>query len=130
MKSLILLLMLTGTASSFSCDEISGVYKSVSESHWNYVISISGEDLNVNYSNYWYGGEGKNYGEERYEVNSDFTGYCQKQGEDYILKFDGKKILFSFDKNLSLDELGEDRSLPGISGVLFGEYETNLWKFN
>lgn len=130
MKYLIALLLFTGSVPSFSCDEISGVYKSVSETHWNYIISISGRDLNVNFSTYWYGGEGKKYGEDRFEVNSDYTGYCDKQGNEYVLKFDNKNVVVKFYEKLSLKELGEERHLSGISGVFFGESEINLWKFN
>ncbi len=123
----ITVLLLLGSASSFSCDEISGVYKSDSESHWQYVVSINGSDLYVNYSNYWYGGEERNYGEERYEVSSNFTGYCRKQGSKYVLKFDNKKITVIHENISDSESRSSGKSTQIISGVFFDKQRIYLW---
>jgi len=129
MKNQILLFLMLFSFGTYACDDISGTYSSVSETHWNYIVTISGEDINVNYSTYWYGGSEENYGDERYEVNTDYKGYCTKKDGGYLLKYDGKEVSIDFNPNLSLSELGEDRSLPGISGEFFKDRSINLWKF-
>jgi len=118
-------LLLIGSAHSIACDEITGVYNSDSESHWHYSVSINGSDLYVNYSNYWYAEDETNYGEERYEVHSDFTGYCRKKGSEYVLKFDNKKITVTH--NDYSDIQTSNKNTQKISGIFFGKQRISLW---
>jgi hypothetical protein len=125
MRYLLVLISLM-SAPSFSCDEISGVYKSNSESHWNYEVSIDGSDLYVHYTNHWYVDDELLKMTERYEVNSDFIGYCRKKGNEYLLKFDSKVISISHE-DYSESSSNNEKSQK-ISGTFFGDHRINLWK--
>ena len=119
----------------FACNDISGKYKSVSESHWNYIVEIyprgsfpSG--VEINYSYYWFGLDEDGQSDEQYKTTNIYEGYCTKSGGDYYLKFDGRTEKMIFDKYMSLQVLGEEGTLPGIEVEFLDGKKTKLWKFN
>ena len=119
----------------FACNDISGKYKSVSESHWNYVIEIyprgnfpSG--VEINYFYYWFGRDEDGQSDEQYKTTNTYEGYCTKSGNDHYLKFDGRTEKIIFNKNMSLQVLGEEGTLPGIEVEFSDGKKTKLWKFD
>ncbi len=128
MKNLIISsLLLTFSQFAFSCVGISGTYETVSESHWSYTIRINEKYATVEFSNYWYGGEGRNYGEERYGIENIYTGYCEKTESGYILKYNNIKLPILFDSKLSAEDIGEDGHYPGITAEFTKNKPIKLW---
>ncbi len=74
----------------FGCNEISGVYKSVSETHWNYQLEINNSSAKLTYTNYW---RGKNDAKTKLKQISE--GSCSKKDNEYILTFVERSIKLS-----------------------------------
>ncbi len=122
-KFFVYLIVLIISLPVFGCNEISGVYKSVSETHWNYQLEINNSYAKLIYTNYW---RGKNDAKTKLKQISE--GSCSKNDNEYLLTFVERSIKIQYHKLLSHKPYGGEGESPGITGE-FNEGKTNnLWQ--
>ncbi|MCK4586098.1 MAG: hypothetical protein KAU29_02075 [Gammaproteobacteria bacterium] len=119
--SFVMLFFITPT---YACNDISGTYSSVSETHWNFIIKIQNSIVDYEYSTYWY-----DVNDERQEKIVTKTGKCTEQNEQYILEFSDETIAIKHYKSLSQKSFGRDKFSPGIIGKFLNGRNVELWSF-
>jgi hypothetical protein len=131
MKFFILfILMFSISTFSFSCEEIIGTFNSDGpshydfEGHWKYTVEIYSrgsipEGIEISYSTYWFGSEEDGLGDEQYQTNTTYEGYCVESKDGYHLKFNENVVRVSFDK---------EGSQPSITGEFFKGRNISLRK--
>ncbi len=118
------ILLIALSLPSLACDDINGLYKSYSETHWHFDLLIKGADATLTYSDYSYGVR-----DSRTDFTKEDKGYCEPKGDDYLLIFAGEEILIKYHKKLSHAAFGQEGSSTGITGKFFPEQEVKLWNF-
>ena len=108
---------------SISCESVNGTYVTVSETHWNYELTIKGDRATLTYTDHWYGD-----GETMTESTVVYSGYCEVLSENtYKLKFAGVDTELRYFPELSKEIIGEYAFAPGFISKLMADYEIRLW---
>ncbi len=118
--SLIILLL---SAPVLSCDLIQGKFNSVSETHWNFELKVSGSNATLIHKNY---NTGK--GNLRVDETVQYQGNCKKTDSGYKLTFLNKIIDVKYFNKLSHKSFGKDSTSPGIVGNFFNDRSIELWR--
>jgi hypothetical protein len=123
MKYLIATLFLVSMSSyAEDCRKISGTYKSVSETHWNFEVSINGEKAVLTYTNYISGRK-----ETRTDERTVSKGYCEANQNEYTLTFAEKSVSITYHPELSRASFGAQGHSPGITGAFLSNKTVELW---
>lgn len=93
-----------------ACSEISGNYSTVSESEWNYDLSISNEKAVLHYSAHEH-----TDGEKITEIEKTEEGSCENVDGTYVLTFYGIKYSLTYHSQLSHKSFGSSGSSPGVT---------------
>lgn len=107
---------------ALACTEISGTYHSVSETHWNFELTIEAESAILIYTNYTNGQK-----DTRTDEKTISHGYCEKSGESFKLNFADKELPFTYIEQLSRASFGGQGHSAGISGEFIENREIELW---
>jgi len=105
-----------------ACKEITGVYQSVSETHWSFELNINDDKAILTYTDHWFG-----VSDTSSEIKLVSSGYCKKLENDFLLTFAERTISIKYHKSLSHKSYGAEGSSPGISGEFIEKQINNLW---
>ena len=123
MKIVLSILVLAISPFTLACEEIYGKYKSVSETHWNFELEISNENVVLVYTDYFYGER-----DMRTDQKIVSQGHCEKTAEGYKLSFAQMSIPIEFHKALSRESFGGSGVSPGVTGEFIEGQQVELWQ--
>jgi hypothetical protein len=120
----VLILFAFFSPNALACSEISGKYSTVSESEWNYELSISNEEAVLRYSAHEHTDS-----EEIIEIEKTENGVCKNVSGKYVLSFNDKEFGLEYHSQLSHKSFGSLGASPGvIVEHLIPETKLEFWK--
>ncbi|MCE9500837.1 MAG: SH3 domain-containing protein [Leptospira sp.] len=109
-----------------NCLNYSGIYKTVSESEWNYELKLNTDCSYVLHydSHYW------NDGEKVVNINKEDSGLWNFKENTIILKNQkGLVEAFKYSNSLSYEEFGGNGESPSLSWIKEDNTAINFWRF-
>ncbi len=109
-----------------TCKHFSGNYSTVSESEWNYELILKADcSYELRFQSHYWDEKGKTIYENKNESGS----WTVKSHKIKLSNLKGKIKKMIYHNNLSLKELGESGSLPGVVWKNEKDGDLNFWKF-
>lgn len=121
-KQTLFLFLVLNIYSAYACEDIEGIYKSDSETHWSFELVINKTDAKLTYETYWYGNESLRVDEK---VISEAI--CKKESDGYLLTFGDKVVKIKHHALLNYTSFAQKGGVPGITGNFFPNREVELW---
>jgi hypothetical protein len=110
------------TTPAWACEEIEGLYHSVSETHWNFVLELTGSNAILTYTDYSSG-----VGDTRTDYRTISQGHCAKENSGHFLTFAERTISIEHHPDLTHSSYGAKGSSPGITGGFIKGQLVHLW---
>ena len=123
MKLLLTLIIVISATPAFGCEKIYGRYKSVSETHWNFQLEISKNNVFLLHTDYFYGDK-----DLRTDQTIESEGHCEKTETGYRLTFAQMSVNIKYHEALSRASFGDDGASPGVTGEFIPGKVVELWQ--
>jgi len=121
-RSIFILLIVFPTF-AYGCNTVEGIYSSVSETHWNFILKIEGDKATLTYTDYWYGEK-----DTRTDTQRVSQGVCSNLASKfYSFKFSDQTIKLQYHSALSHKSYGSKGSSPGFTKPLIDNQNVELW---